>query len=262
MNKYGVDVSFHREQFSIEYGAHVIGPPTEVRTIDSIRSSLLDPAAHGPEKLYAIAMDVYHQDDEVILKDNCLLLGIVAYNEGRIGKELVRSQGHIHKISSHSGWSPPEIFEIWEGTAIIYMQESAQDNPGNCYAVLAKSGDWVIVPPGWPHMVINADVTKPMVFGAICDRGYEGFDYKDVRAHGGLAYFPLVSDNGSITWEKNTNYSGGKLIQKSPDSYDHFFHILGDNKGSLYEEAVRRPEVFSFVPYAGDHSSAWHNFLP
>lgn len=51
-----------------------------------------------------------------------LLYGAVTYAAGRLGDEPVRSQGHIHTISPHSGWSTTEAYEIWSGKAIIYMQ--------------------------------------------------------------------------------------------------------------------------------------------
>lgn len=54
---------------------------------------------------------------------------------------MSRSQpGHVHRISQHSGWSPPELYEIWQGKAIIYMQEYVDDDPGRCFAVLAEAG--------------------------------------------------------------------------------------------------------------------------
>jgi glucose-6-phosphate isomerase len=80
-----------------------------------------------------------------------LLFGAVTYAAGRLGDEVVRSQGHVHKISSHGGWMAPEIYEIWNGRAFIYMQEFAADHPGRCFAAKAGAGDIVIVPPAWAH---------------------------------------------------------------------------------------------------------------
>ena len=257
----GIDVWFNREHFSLKYGTGVSGPETETRTLNSIRASLLDSRAEGPEQLYAIVMDVMREEHRQILEDAMLLLGIVAYNGGRIGREPVRSQGHVHKISSHSGWSPPEIFEIWEGRAVVYMQESDQENPGKCYAITAEQGEWVIVPPAWPHMVVNADASEPMVFGAICDRGYEGFEYDMVRKHGGLAFFPVFNKDDTISWQANPQYVNGRLTVKRPNQYEH---ILKDRKASetLYETAVRRSEILSFVPHPGNAELFWKEFIP
>ena len=70
-----------------------------------------------------------------------MLFGAVSYAAGSLGDEPVRSQGHVHRISSHSGWSPPEVYEIWTGKAFIYMQEKVADNPGRCFAIEAGPGD-------------------------------------------------------------------------------------------------------------------------
>ena len=136
-------------------------------------------------------MDVCTEEHHQDLRQRMLLLGALVYASGKLGEEPVRSQGHIHATAPHSGWSPPELFEIWEGSAVIYAQETADDNPGRCFAISAEVGDQVVVPPGWAHCVINADSTRRMAFGAWCDREY-GFDYRGVRAHGGLAWFPLI----------------------------------------------------------------------
>jgi len=169
-----------------KYGENCFGPEVENRTIDSIRKSLMDPKCDGSDTVYSIAIDVGNVKHLPVLKDKMLLYGAVTYVAGKLGKEPIRSQGHIHRKSSHSGWSPPEIYEIWAGKAIIYMQEYADDNPGKCYAVYAETGDVVLVPPNWAHATISADQSQPLTFGAWCDREY-GFEYDKVRAHKGLA---------------------------------------------------------------------------
>ena len=62
------------------------------------------------------------------------------------------------------------------------MQEYGKDDAGNCYAVHAKAGEVVIVPPGWVHATINANVEKPLTFGAWCVRDF-GFDYEEVDVY-------------------------------------------------------------------------------
>ena len=125
-----------------------------------------------------------------------LLFGVVTYAAGRLGEEPVRSQGHVHRVASRSGWSPPELYEIWAGRAVVYMQERADDDPGRCFAIEAGPGEVVVVPPGWAHATVSADAREPMTFGAWCDREY-GFEYAEVRARGGLAWFPLLDGRGA-----------------------------------------------------------------
>jgi glucose-6-phosphate isomerase len=256
----GLDIRFDAERFDFVYGEGVTGPAGEIRTLDDIRASLSNPDADGPRNLYAIAMDVARETDRTLLKNEMLLLGVVAYNAGQIGDEPIRSQGHIHSVSSHSGWSPPEVFEIWEGTAIIFMQESGDDDAGRCYAVTAEPGERVIVPPGWPHMVINARIDSPMVFGAICDRGYEGFEYDQVRRHGGLAFFPRIGENG-ISWERNRAYSTADLVLKSPRDYvDLLTRYPGQTV--MYRAATGVPGLFSCIPHPDSVADLWERFVP
>ncbi len=254
----GFDIKPTSEPMGFEYGTDVFGPKVEYRRLDDIRKSLRNPHCEGPEIVYAIAMDVGKKEHWEQLKKLHLLFGVVTYASGKLGKEPVRSQGHIHKVSPLSGWATPEIYEIWTGLAIIYMQESAGDNPGRCFAVEAGPGDVVIVPPGWAHATISADPQHPLTFGAWCVRDY-GFEYKDVRAHNGLAWFPVFGEAGKIEWNANPMYNYSKLQVKSPNDYS-FSRI---EKGKpLYTQFEENETKFSFVPFPILKEKEWKGFVP
>lgn len=258
INQFGLEITID-EQMQFGYGKNLFGPTPELRTLDSIRESLLNPDCEGPEIVYSIAMDVGYSNDRNILFEQMMLFGVVAYACGRLGKEPVRSQGHIHKISTHSGWSPPEVYEIWQGKAIIYMQEFAEDNPGKCYAVLADKGNVVIVPPQWAHATISADSSTPLVFGAWCDREY-GFEYAKIRKSHGLAWYPLLNEANEITWQSNPNYNKNELILKSPRNY---YEDYGIEKGTpIYTQFQNDPRKFQFVSKPQLKLASWKNFIP
>jgi glucose-6-phosphate isomerase, archaeal len=241
-----------------EYGPGVFGPEAEYRRLEDIRESLRDPRCQGPEIVYAIAMDVGKKEHLQQLKKLHLLFGVVTYAAGRLGKEPIRSQGHIHKVSPLSGLSTPEIYEIWSGRAIIYMQESAKDNPGRCFAVEAGPGEVVVVPPGWAHATISADPDKPLTFGAWCDRAY-GFEYDDVRAHKGLAWFPVIGNNEKIEWQPNPMYRYSELKVKAPADYS----CLGIEKTKpVYTQFEEDKSRFLFVSHPQVKEKIWRSFLP
>lgn len=240
------------------YGEDCFGPIVENRKLNDIRKSLSDPQCTGPDIVYSIAMDVGKKIHKEMLLEKHLLFGAVMYAAGRLGKEPVRSQGHIHKLSPRSGWSTPEVYEIWEGKAIIYMQETANDDPGRCFAVYSTPGDVVIVPPGWAHATISANPENPLVFGAWCDRAY-GFEYEGVRQHQGLAWIPILETDDTITWKPNTNYQYRDLVCKKPNSYP----ALGIQKGiPIYNIFEQNPDAFSYVPDPVLKAEVWNNFEP
>ncbi len=241
-------------QFSYDDG--VFGPLPELRHLDDIRRSLRDPGCQGPDPVYSIVMDVGREEHRAELQRRMLLFGVVVYAAGQLGDEPVRSQGHIHAIAPHCGWSTPELFEIWEGQAIIYAQETAEDNPGRCFAVNAGVGDKVVVPPGWAHAVINADPATRMMFGAWCDRQY-GFVYDVVRAHRGLAWFPVLDDKRTIHWEPNPSYQSSDLSVRSARNYPE----LGlDANTPVYEQFAVDPDSIQWVSEPALVAPLWSAF--
>ncbi len=253
-----LELTFDSNTLAIHYGPGVLGPEPEYRTLDAIRPSLLDPSCSGPSPVYSIAMDVRREEDEADLQSRYLLFGVVFYAAGQLGNEPVRSQGHVHAIAPHSGWSPPELFEIWEGRAIIYAQQFAEDEPGRCIAVTAGPGEKVVVPPGWAHAVINADISQRMVFGAWCDRQY-GFDYTGVRAHSGLAHFPIVEAGGAIAWQANPRYRRSPLLQRQSRAYPE---LDLDPHQSLYEQYCAHLQSVEWVAQPQRFAALWPTFEP
>ncbi len=260
MNFYpGLNIHPTDHPLGFEYGSDCFGPKVEQRKLDDIRKSLREPNCDGPEVVYSIAMDVGKTKDKPTLQKMMLLYGVVTYAAGKLGDEPVRSQGHIHKKSLHSGWSPPELYEICSGKAIIYMQEFAQDDPGRCFAVYAGPGDTVVVPPEWAHATISADPNTPLTFGAWCDREY-GFLYDKVRAHNGLAWYPLINADGAIEWKPNTNYEPSELIIKEPADYSNSLQI--GKSVPIYTQFEQDPAKFQWVSQPVLKAAVWENFVP
>lgn len=245
------------DPLGFEYGQTAFGPQVENRRLDAIRHTLKEPRCTGPDVVYSIAMDVGEKKDLPAMLERNLLFGAVTYAKGMLGEEPVRSQGHIHAVSPSCGSSTCEVYEIWSGTAYIYMQECAKDDPGRCYAVKAEPGEVVIVPPGWAHCTIVGDVTRNMTFGAWCVRDF-GFDYADVRRHGGVAWFPIVKQ-GNICFEKNPSYQTRECIVKKPRLYREF----GIEEGKpIYQQFVENPDKFLFVSRPQIVNKLWENFIP
>jgi glucose-6-phosphate isomerase, archaeal len=252
-----LNVRFDPTRFAFQYGPEIFGPKPEYRRLDDIRRSLRDPGCTGPDPVYAIAMDVGRVHDAEELRRRMLLFGVVAFAAGTLGDEPVRSQGHVHTMAPHCGWSTPELFEIWEGRAVVYAQESTGDTPGRCIAIEAGIGEQVVVPPAWGHAVINATPFARMVFGAWCDRQY-GFAYDAIRAHGGLAWFPVVRST-HIEWERNPAYHDSQLVRRRSRDYPEL-GVLANVP--IYLQFVRNPESVQWVSEPARYADLWRRFEP
>ncbi len=255
----GFDIRATHHPLGFVYGPGAFGPVPEMRPLDAIRPSLRQPDCSGPDPVYAIAMDVGRVQDQPEWRRRNMLYGAVSCAAGCLGDEPVRSQGHVHRVSSHSGWSPPEVYEVWAGEAFIYMQEHVADDPGRCFAIQAGPGDLVIVPPGWAHASISANTHRSLSFGALCDREY-GFDYDGVRKRRGLAWYACVDAAGqNIRWERNPNYDSPELEIRPPSDYSAFGF---SGKQPLYSQVARDFDLFQWISKPGLVASLWQDFRP
>ncbi len=253
----GLSLRVRSDPMGFDCGDGVVGPVPEIRTLDAIRPSLLDPDCDGPEELYCIAMDVAMREDLPDLRARNLLFGVVTYQKGRLGREPVRSQGHIHAVSASCGASTCEVYEIWEGRACVYMQPFCADDAGECFAVYGEAGDVIIVPPGWVHATVNAAPDTAMTFGAWCVRDY-GFEYAELRSRGGIAWFPVAEDGG-LGWLRNGAYRAATLTEKKARDYRDF----GLEPGvPIYRQYRADRARFSFVTDPTAFSRLWENYRP
>ena len=99
----GFDIESREKDMEFVYGPDVFGPKPEKRTLEAIRSSLQDPSCTGPEILYSIVMDVGRKQDHTAITERNLLYGAVTYAKGTLGKEPVRSQGHVTQSMRKQG---------------------------------------------------------------------------------------------------------------------------------------------------------------
>jgi hypothetical protein len=124
-------------------------------------------------------------------------------------------------------------------------------NPGMILAGVLRfklnRGARVAMPPGWAHYVASLDWNSKLIVRAWCDRQY-GFDYVQMRAHHGLAWFPVMSVDGEIRWEANPNYSASQLERRMARAYPE----LGlSSKMPIYEYLRRDPESIQWVSNPG-----------
>ena len=137
------------------------------------------------------------------------------------------------------------------------MQESDGDDPGRCFAIEAGPGEVIVVPPGWAHATISGDPREALTFGAWCDRDY-GYVYEGVRAHGGLAWYPIL-DGDEIRFEPNERYRASELVRRGPRRYDDLG--IGESS-SIWAQFEADHGRFDFVHDPRRAAVEWSRFEP
>lgn len=197
----GLDLRLDEQHLTLDFGKEIVHPVGEIRRLDQVRASLADPQADGPDHLYTIYMDIARRQDLPALEAQGLLYGAVVYNAGTIGRERLRSQGHIHSEKPGTGLRYSEIYEFWSGQGLIYLQKECAREVSEAYFIPVSAGDKVVIPYGWVHLVVTLG-NETLSFGAWCARANQ-LEYAPLRALGGPAYF--MQADGSL--RKNPRYT-------------------------------------------------------
>jgi glucose-6-phosphate isomerase len=80
-----------------------------------------------------------------------------------------------------------------------------------------------------------------------------------MRAHHGLAWFPLIAVDGSLTWERNPNYSASNLQHRKARAY---LELGLSSEMSIYEHLRRNPESIQWVSAPAKLENLWAEFEP
>jgi glucose-6-phosphate isomerase len=91
-----------------------------------------------------------------------------------------------------------------------------------------------------------------LTFGTWCDRNY-GFEYDDVRAHKGIAWFPIVTGD-TLQWIRNENYRKSELQCTEVRVYPEF--SLEQDK-SVYTQFKENNDKFLFVTRPDLFKDSW-----
>jgi glucose-6-phosphate isomerase len=241
----GFSVKLDPQALTLSFDPGTTTAPPTVRRLDEVRPLLRDPLAEGPDHLYTIYMDIRVPGSAGELRSRGLGYGAVVYNHGSLGREAVRSQGHVHSASPVAGIAYSEIYEFWHGHGLVYMQDSATGDVSDVIVVEALPGDKVVIPPGWPHATVNVG-DGPMAFGAVYALEAQLL-YEPLRKLQGTAHYVLADG----TLEPNPRY---RKVPPARRQAPHEIpeHGIGRGRPALSGELgllelVSRPERYPAV---------------
>lgn len=84
-----------------------------------------------------------------VKKEKGLRYDITLFPALMLGREFLKTKGHEHE--NNYG----EMYKVLSGEAIFLMQKSKGKKVLDVYAVKAKKGNYIIIPPDYGHITIN-----------------------------------------------------------------------------------------------------------
>ena len=130
-----------------------------------------------------------------------------------LGQEFIKTKGHYHVRFRQ------ELYEVLEGKGIFLMQKTKGSRVEDVYAIKAKKGDILIVPPHYGHITINPGKQELKMANWVSENCKS--DYSFVSKKQGGCYF-AIKEKGRFKWVKNENYQEipklrfEKPLQKMP----------------------------------------------
>jgi len=180
----------------VVFGPGVVVEETKVRLFDELAPVALDPEAcrGNHEVAYTMYNGVYRQGDATRLAGVPMRYELTLFPSLRMGREFVKTLGHLHSPEPRSGIDYPEVCEVLVGTAHILFQTLDVSGPSASVAfyVEAKAGEKVIIPPGLDHLTINPG-PGPLLFSDVVALGVTGV-YDRFKTARGAVYLEVAED--------------------------------------------------------------------
>jgi len=207
------------------------------RNFNELKNYLFKPKSNTSlQELYRMYRDVSLEVDRDKLRKNGLRYDITIIAPGIIGDEFVKTIGHYHPIKEGTEVTYPEIYEVIDGNA-NYILQKPTNNGYEVLVIEAKSGDKVIIPPGYGHVTVNTG-NKALVMANVVANNFSS-KYEDYKNNRGAAIYRLASGfKSNLKYGKVDYY---KKVRPNPnfDLYDFNF--------PLYTSAVKHPSGYNYL---------------
>jgi glucose-6-phosphate isomerase len=209
------------DQGLLVFGQGVVVDERGVRLMEELTSVALEPAVcrGNSDIVYYMENGVYQQQDAGRLANVPMRYELTLIPARRIGREFVKTHGHLHHPEPQSGIDYAEVCEVLAGKAHFLFQTLNVTGPraSMAFYVEATAGQKVLMPPGFDHCTINPG-PDALLFSDVIALGVSGI-YDRFKTAGGAAYLE-VSEDGQPLFIPNPTYQDvPPLLQIEPRDY-------------------------------------------
>ncbi|HZS92366.1 MAG TPA: glucose-6-phosphate isomerase family protein [Chloroflexota bacterium] len=243
----GVEVSYDPARHDVVLGPGVQAEAWRTRRAAEMRDVLppevsaeIDP----DEPLYSMINGVYHTGDLAMASRSPLRYELTVLPPRRLGREYVKTLGHIHSPAPSGALTYAEVYEVLLGRAhfLFFRMHPDGEEVEEMVVVEAGPGDRVVVPPGYHHLSVNPG-DEAMIFSDLIDRS-AATDYSLLRARGGAPYVCVATATGP-RYEPNPRY-GSAPAPRHVRARDLPGHELLP-RIPLYRMALDAPGALAFL---------------
>jgi oxalate decarboxylase/phosphoglucose isomerase-like protein (cupin superfamily) len=128
-----------------------------------------------------------------IKKQGKLRYDITKLTSRMLGQEFPKTFGHNHLGQCQ------EIYEVLSSKALFLFQKCQGKIVKEVFAIRAKRGDFIIIPPNYDHLIINSSKKNLKTGNWISQKCTHVYDF--IKKMGGACYYYTKSG-----WIKNKNY--------------------------------------------------------
>lgn len=175
-----------------------------------------------------------------------------------LGDEYNKTAGHYHSDSKDPNFTYPELYELIKGKAYYLMQKVVGDKVEDVYAVLAESGDKILMPPGYGHFTIF--LSEDSLQMSNWTPGESLSSYNEIKQKHGAAYYGLIDKTAKdgVRWVKNENYSEVPLLRFLKPTN---FSDLGLDKSVNMYKLAGSLEKLAYLTHPENYAELWKRVL-
>lgn len=226
----------------LHFGADVVVTETRERLLEELTHVALasDICQGCQDSVYTMFNGVYRRSDAERIVDSGLRYELTLIPPRMIGRELIKTHGHLHNAPPGGNITYAEICEVLVGTAHFFFQTLDPEEPAATHAffIEAGPGDKVIIPPDLDHLTINASA-GPLLFSDVVALGIQGV-YDRYQKSGGAAYLE-VRDDQTPVFITNPRYRRVPPLQR-----------LTAHNYPAFDLTPNRPLYQAFIEQRGD----------
>jgi glucose-6-phosphate isomerase len=194
------------DEGKLHFDPGVIVEDYRVRILDELAPVYLDQeACRGQTVAYEMFNGVYAAQDIEKLDSLLVRYELTLFPALKVGREYIKTLGHIHLPDPRSGIDHPEICEVVTGRAHFLFFQLNPDftSASEAFFVEVSAGQKIIIPPGYDHLTINP-CPGVLLFSDVVALGVRG-NYERIKAASGAPYLE-VDDFGAPVFIANPHY--------------------------------------------------------